>query len=95
MLKIFRKDVDLENLKCLLSEVKKDVLESFENSAEAKVFFEICFVYEFKYPKFAKLLLFRHFIKLKSMEFMSIDFCKIEKNCTMLGINGSINICRI
>lgn len=44
MLKIFRKDVDLKNLKCLLSEVKKDVLESFENSAEAKVFFEICFV---------------------------------------------------
>ena len=44
MLKIFREDVDLESLNSLLSEVKKDVLDKFEDSESSKEFFEICFV---------------------------------------------------
>lgn len=44
MLKIFREDVDLESLNSLLSEVKKDVLESFKDLDSVKEFFEICFV---------------------------------------------------
>lgn len=45
MLKIFRKDFDLEGLNSILSEVKKDILERFENLDSEKELFEICFVY--------------------------------------------------
>lgn len=45
MLKIFREDVDLESLNSILSEVKKDILERFENLDSEKELFEICFVY--------------------------------------------------
>ena len=45
MLKIFRKDFDLESLNSILSEVKKDILERFENLDSEKELFEICFVY--------------------------------------------------
>lgn len=44
MLKIFREDVDLESLNSLLSEVKKDILDKFEDSESSKAFFKICFV---------------------------------------------------
>lgn len=44
MLKIFRKDFDLESLNSILSEVKKEVLDEFEASENSKEFFEICFV---------------------------------------------------
>ena len=44
MLKIFRKDFDLESLNSILSEVKKDILERFENLDSEKELFEICFV---------------------------------------------------
>lgn len=44
MLKIFRKDFDLESLNSILSEVKKEVLDKFEVSEISKEFFEICFV---------------------------------------------------
>lgn len=43
MLKIFRKDFDLESLNSILSEVKKDILERFENLDSEKELFEICF----------------------------------------------------
>ena len=45
MLKIFREDFDLEILNSILSEVKKDILERFENLDSEKELFEICFVY--------------------------------------------------
>lgn len=45
MLKIFREDFDLESLNSILSEVKKDILERFENLDSEKELFKICFVY--------------------------------------------------
>lgn len=44
MLKIFREDVNLENLESLLSEVKEDVIDSLKHKALAKKLFENCFV---------------------------------------------------